>query len=410
MKILMLCNKSPWPKREGGPIAMHAMISGLLQAGHSVKVLAANTNKYNIDPATIPEDFKEKTRIEFVDMDLTLNIPGALKNYLTRKSYHVARFHTKEFAQKLTAILRSESFDIIQLEMLYMASYLDILRKYSKAPIVLRAHNIEHKIWQRVAENCTNPLKHIYLNHLYKALKRFEIGILNKVDGIVAITPVDARNFDRLSHSTNIISIPFGINLATLPEDLDQPEEASLFHIGTMNWFPNEESIRWMLSEVWPLVTKRKPDIKLHLAGRYMPEWISKLSLPNIIVDGEVPDVWEYMQRFSIMVVPLFSGSGIRIKIVEAMAAGKAIITTAIGAEGINYENGQHLLIAKDARSFTDAIVKLCDDKNLRDTLGKNAKLLIAKEHDNNKLMQKLTAFYNELLENRPGRKPDENI
>jgi glycosyltransferase involved in cell wall biosynthesis len=115
-------------------------------------------------------------------------------------------------------------------------------------------------------------------------------------------------------------------------------------------------------------------------------------------VDGEVPDVWEYMQRFSIMVVPLFSGSGIRIKIVEAMAAGKAIITTAIGAEGINYENGQHLLIAKDAKSFIDAIIRLCNDQALRDSLGKNARMLIAKEHDNNKLMQKLTGFYAELL------------
>jgi glycosyltransferase involved in cell wall biosynthesis len=132
-----------------------------------------------------------------------------------------------------------------------------------------------------------------------------------------------------------------------------------------------------------------------------MPEWLTKLSVPHITVDGEVPDVWEYMQRFSIMVVPLFSGSGIRIKIVEAMAAGKAIITTAIGAEGINYENGQHLLIAKDPKSFADAIVRLYNDKALRDSLGKNARMLIAKEHDNKKLMLKLTAFYSELLKKK---------
>jgi len=398
MKILMLCNKSPWPKREGGPIAMHAMISGLLQAGHTIKVLAANTNKYNVDPSTIPSDFKEKTQIEFVDIDLSLSVAGAMYNFLAGKSYHVSRFHTKAFAQKITDVLKKETFDIIQLETLQMATYLDILRKYSKAPVVLRAHNIEHKIWQRIAENCTNPLKAIYLNHLYKALRRFEISILNKMDGIVAITPVDARNFDRLSHSTNIISIPFGINLSTLPDNPVQPAEASLFHIGTMNWFPNEESIRWLMEKVWPTVTKRLPEIELHLAGRYMPDWILKLNTPRVIVDGEVPDVWEYMQRFSIMVVPLFSGSGIRIKIVEAMAAGKAIITTAIGAEGINYENGQHLLIAKDAKSFTDAIIRLCNDQALRDSLGKNARMLIAKEHDNNKLMQKLTGFYAELL------------
>jgi polysaccharide biosynthesis protein PslH len=398
MKILMLCNKSPWPKREGGPIAMHAMISGLLQAGHTVKVLAANTNKYTVDPNTIPADFKENTQIEFVDIDLSLSIQGALYNFLAGKSYHVSRFHTKAFAQKITEVLRKETFDIIQLEMLQMATYLDIIRKYSKAPVVLRAHNIEHKIWQRIAENCSNPLKRLYLNHLYRSLKRFEISILNKVDGIVAITPVDARNFDRLSHSTNIISVPFGINLDTLPENPVQPAEPSLFHIGTMNWFPNEESIKWLMTQVWPQVSQRLPEIEVHLAGRYMPDWMLKLSIPHVIIDGEVPDVWEYMQRFSIMVVPLFSGSGIRIKIVEAMAAGKAIITTAIGAEGINYENGQHLIIAKDARSFTDAIVKVCNDRVLRDTLGKNARMLIAKEHDNNKLMQKLTGFYTELL------------
>jgi glycosyltransferase involved in cell wall biosynthesis len=401
MKILILCNKSPWPKREGGPIAMHAMISGLIQAGHSVKVLAANTNKYTVDPDTIPADFREKTQIELIDIDLSVTILGALYNFFSGKSYHVTRFHTKAFEHKIIEVLRKETFDIIQLEMLQMASYLDVLRKYSKAPVVLRAHNIEHKIWQRIAENCPNPLKRFYLNHLYQSLRRFEIGILNKMDGIIAITPVDARNLDRLSHSTNIISVPFGINLESLSITPVQPEEASLFHIGTMNWYPNEEGIKWMIDEVWPAVTKKLPGIELHLAGRYMPEWLLKLSVPHITVDGEVPDVWEYMQRFSIMVVPLFSGSGIRIKIVEAMAAGKAIITTAIGAEGINYENGQHLLIAKDPKSFVDAIVKLYNDKTLRDTLGKNARMLIAKEHDNNKLMLKLTAFYTELLKKR---------
>ena len=401
MKILMLCNKSPWPKREGGPIAMHAMISGLLNAGHTIKVLAANTNKYNVDPLSIPEDFKANTGIEFVDIDLSLSFSGALYNFLTGKSYHVSRFHTKAFALKITDVLKRDTYDIIQLETLQMATYLDIIHRYSKAPVVLRAHNIEHKIWQRIAENCPNPFKRLYINHLYRSLKRFEIGILNKMDGIVAITPVDARNFDRLSHSTNIISIPFGINLDTLPENIVQPDEASLFHIGTMNWYPNEESIKWMITQVWPQVSQRLPEIELHLAGRYMPDWLKNLSVPRIIVDGEVPDVWEYMQRFSIMVVPLFSGSGIRIKIVEAMAAGKAIITTAIGAEGINYENGQHLIIAKDAKSFTEAVVKVCKDKQLRDNLGKNARMLIAKEHDNNKLMQKLTLFYTELLQKK---------
>lgn len=394
MKILVICNKSPWPKHEGGPIAMHAMISGLLEAGHSVKVLAANTNKFNVDPATIPADFAEKTRIEFVDINLSLNVFSALWNFVTARSYHVTRFHTRIFAEKLTQILQAETFDIIHIEMLYMASYLDIIRKYSNAKVVLRAHNIEHKIWQRIAEGCSNPFKRLYLTQLYRSLRRFEVNILDRVDGIVAITPVDARNFARICSNNNIISIPFGINLSTLDPAPSQPDNATLFHIGAMNWFPNQEGIKWLLNNVWPKVLRTLPGIQLHLAGRYMPEWMQKLSLPNVTVDGEVPDVWEYMKRYSIMVVPLFSGSGIRIKIVEGMAAGKAIITTAIGAEGINFVNGRDLLIAKDANSFADAIRQLYADESLRTKLGENARKLIANDHDNTILMQKLSEFY----------------
>jgi len=150
MKILMLCNKSPWPKREGGPIAMHAMISGLLESGHSVKVLAANTNKYNVDPDSIPVDFKQKTGIEFVDIDLSLSVWGALYNFFAGKSYHVSRFHTKDFEQKIIEVLRKESYDIIQLEMLQMATYLDIIRKFLKEYTEVQAIPVDLKQGKKI--------------------------------------------------------------------------------------------------------------------------------------------------------------------------------------------------------------------------------------------------------------------
>lgn len=402
MKILVLCNKSPWPKQEGGPIAMHAMISGLLQSGHSVKVISANTNKFHVDPASLPEDFVQKTNIEFVDLNLSVNIPGAIYNLLTGRSYHVSRFHTKAFEQKIIEALKKETYDIIHLEMLYMASYLDVIRAHSKAPVVLRAHNIEHKIWQRISENTHFLPKRLYIRSLYKSLKRFEISILDKVDGIIAITPVDARNFAKITSNRNIISIPFGLSIPGLPEDHKQPDNSILFHIGAMNWFPNEEGIRWLINEVWPKLSAKLPEATLHLAGRYMPDWLKNLAVRNIIIDGEIPDVWDYMHKYSIMVVPLFSGSGIRIKIVEGMAAGKAIITTTIGAEGINYENERDLIIAKDANSFAEAIIKLYSNAELRQSLGENAYKLMLRDHDNVKLMVKLTEFYKDLLSNTP--------
>jgi len=174
MKILLLCNKSPWPPREGGPLAMNMMVEGLTAAGHRVKVLAVNSFKYNIDPATIPSGYIDKTGIELIDIDLKIKPLDAFLNLFTGRSYHIVRFISESFRKRLTEVLKNDSFDIIQLETLFMSPYLETLRMYSGAKIILRAHNIEHLIWERVADETGNPLKRQYLKHLSATLKNYE--------------------------------------------------------------------------------------------------------------------------------------------------------------------------------------------------------------------------------------------
>jgi hypothetical protein len=152
MKILLLCNKPPYPASEGGPMAMNSIITGLLEAGHQVKILAINSEKYNVKESDIPEDYKRKTGIELIDVDLDVKPMNAFLNLFTKKSYHVERFISKEFSARLIEVLEKEQFDVVQLEMLYMAPYVDDIRAHSKAMIVLRAHNVEHKIWERIAK------------------------------------------------------------------------------------------------------------------------------------------------------------------------------------------------------------------------------------------------------------------
>ena len=149
MKILLLCNKSPYPAREGGPIAMDMIIEGLIRAGHKVKVLAVNSNKYNVELSCIPEEYRKKTGIELVYVDLSLQPLAALKNLFSSRSYHVERFISRDLENALIRILQTDKFDIVQFEMLYMSPYAHVVRKYSDARIVLRAHNIEHLIWDR---------------------------------------------------------------------------------------------------------------------------------------------------------------------------------------------------------------------------------------------------------------------
>ena len=152
MNILLLCNKSPYPPSEGGPMAMNSIVNGLIEAGHKVKILAVNSEKYHIKEKDIPKAYREKTAIELVDVDLRIKPIEALKNLFSDESYHVQRFISDNFKNKLIEILKKDKYDIVQLEMVYMAPYIETIRENSDAMIVLRAHNVEHLIWDRIAK------------------------------------------------------------------------------------------------------------------------------------------------------------------------------------------------------------------------------------------------------------------
>jgi glycosyltransferase involved in cell wall biosynthesis len=375
---------------------MNNLIEGVVAAGHKVKVLAINTNKYNVDISDIPEDYKKQTNIELVYIDLSLKPIPAFLNLFTGKSYHVERFISDNFREKLKEVLLNQKFDIVQIETLFMSPYIDTIREFSKAPIVLRAHNIEYLIWTRVASITRNPFKKAYLKHLAKTLENYEKNILNKYDGIIPISSKDEHFFTQTS-TNPVLTISFGVDTSNLKNE-DSECEHALFHIGAMNWIPNQEGIKWFLDQVWPKVNRELPQLKLYLAGREMPNWLKELNQNNVVVVGEVPDAYSFIKSKSISIAPLFSGSGIRIKIIESMALGKAVISTTIGAEGINYTENENIMIADDAKSTVEAIKELYTNKDKCDTIGKNARSLILEEHDNSKLVDRLLNFYHKIM------------
>ena len=399
MKVLFLCNKSPYPPREGAPLAMNANIRALLKAGHQVKVLALNTNKYFIRLEDIPRDYREQTSIELIYKDLSIKPLEAFLNLFSSRSFHVDRFISRNFNRRLVQVLEEGDYDIVQLEMLYMTPYLETVRAHSKARVVLRSHNVEHMIWDRITQQTGNPLKKAYLRHLTGKLKNYELGHLNSYDGILTISEHDAAHFRQAGCSIPLAAVPFGVETEEYQPAGDNYEFPSLFHIGSMNWMPNEEGIRWLVNEAWPLIHKKFPEVKLYLAGRMMPDWLNRLKTPGIVVVGEVPDAMEFIHSKAVMVVPLFSGSGIRIKIIEGMALGKAIISTRIGAEGIHYTDGENILIADDAEGFLAAVEKCFANKAFCDELGGKARQLILEEHSLEHVVKKLETFYGQLME-----------
>jgi len=401
MKILLLCNKPPYPASEGGPMAMNSIITGLLEAGHQVKILAVNSPKYNVKKSDIPEEYRKKTGIELIDVDLDVKPLKALLNLFTRKSYHVERFISKDFKARLAELLQKEQFDVVQLEMLYMAPYVETIRQHSKAMIVLRAHNVEHKIWERIAKDTPFFIKRWYINHLANTLKEYELSALETVDGIAAITRKDAAFFRKYC-SKPIIDIPYGVYPEEFTPKYEIEGQPKFYHIGSMNWMPNEEGIRWFIDEVLPKTVEKVPSFVYHLAGRNMPEWLTTLNNPNIDVIGEVPDAKAFVAENDVAIVPLLAGSGIRIKIIESMAMGKTVITTRVGAEGILYKEDVNLIIAENKAKMVEAIRSINANPEIAMRIGQAARKLVEESYDNRKIIARLLMFYEQI---KPGSK-----
>ena len=380
---------------------MNSIITGLLETGHQVKILAVNSEKYNVKESDIPEEYKKKTGIELIDVDLTVKPLNAFLNLFTRKSYHAERFISEDFKKRLAEVLEKEQFDVVQLEVLFMAPYVETIRAHSKAMIVLRAHNVEHKIWERIAKDTKSPLKRWYINHLAKTLKEFELNALETVDGVAAITRKDAALFRKYC-SKPVIDIPFGVYPEQFKPKYEIEGKPRFYHIGSMSWMPNEEGIRWFVDEVLPKTVEKVPDFIYHLAGRSMPEWLTTMKNPHVDVIGEVPDAKEFVTNHDVAIVPLLSGSGIRIKIIESMALGKTVITTRVGAEGILYDEEVNIIIAENKAKMVEAIRSLNENPETAVRIGQAARKLVEETYDNRKIIARLLMFYEQI---KPGSK-----
>ncbi len=395
MKILQVTNKVPYPTKDGGAIASMNLTRGFSLLGHQVTILTMNTLKHHISLDEIPEPVKELADFRLVDVPARISLISAFFNLLfSRKPYNAVRFISKTFAVELEKILKEKEFDVIQLEGLYVCPYIPLIRKNTSAKIVYRSHNIEHEIWTR-SSILARGIEKRYLKNLAKRIRRFEIQQLNNYDLVVPITQRDGNILDQLGNKKPSHVSQTGIDSSVLIPNAKNLEHPSLFHIGSLDWSPNQEGLIWFLENCWNDIHIKYPELNFYIAGRNAPVWFQrKLGMPNVIFKGEVADAYEFINSKSIMIVPLFSGSGMRIKIIEGMALGKPIITTAIGTEGISTTSGKNIILAEDAAGFTEAISKLIEDRGYFDEISKNAIEYIHEHFDNLTSAGALIEFY----------------
>ena len=398
MRILLLCNKSPWPPRDGGAFATLNLIRCLSEMNVKISVLALNPDKHHADQNIIPEEVKRLAVFRLIDIRTGIKPFRFLVNLLfSKKPYNLSRFWSKEYLKELKNLITDE-YDLIQIEGLAMHQYLKTIRDITSVPVVFRPHNIENLIWSGLSNEETNIFKKIYFRILASRLRETERHIVNDFDAIIPISSYDITWFRDLGlekpsivHTMGFASFSFS--------PTDNIQNNAVCFIGALDWLPNIKGLFWFIKKVWPLVLKYKPEAEFHIAGRNASQkTILKLKGSNIIFEGEVESSEQFLKNKVIIAVPLFSGSGARIKILEGMSMGKCIVATHLAASGIEYEDRKNLFICENAQSFAEEIVKLLNDVNLRVFAGNNAIGNVRKNYDILATSQKLITFYQKLL------------
>lgn len=399
LKLLQLCNKAPFPANDGSSIAIYNMAKGLIDNKVKLHLLTVNTKKHFKPDSGVPDAFKTASNYASVYKNTNTSILGAFLNLFSSQSYFVSRFYFIEFESALIKLLRDHVFDVIQLEGVFMAVYIPIIKKHSQAKLVLRAHNVEHFIWDRHILHEKNTFKKMYLQLQNKRLKQFELSAMAKFDAIVPITKVDAEVFRQLGYHKPIFTCITGVDVAAYQLYKSVTEKAkTIFYFGSMDWLPNQEAVTWFLNNCWPIIHKQLPEAKFIIAGRGMPHSLLKLNKPNVLVIENVSDGKAFFQQHQVMVVPVLSGSGLRIKIIEGMAYGKAIVSTSIGAEGINYTHQKNILIANEPIDFASQVIALLKSDDKRKAMEKKAAEFSHQEFDNLNVVDSLVKFYKRLL------------
>ena len=397
MRVLQLCRKFPYPLKDGESIAVNSLSSALAQYGCEITLLAMNTEKHFAKVPNICPELAHYHNIESVYVDNTLNAVDAFVDLISGRSYNITRFDSQKYRDKLIEMLKANDYDIVQLESSYLSIYVDTIKANSNAKIVLRSHNLEYEIWERIAENTKRGLKSWYLNKCAERLFQFEVNQLESYDLLVSITDKDLEKYYELGYKKDGISSPAGLDVNQYKMKPTK-KTMSLSFIGSLDWIPNLNGLKWFINNVWPIVSKKNPDLKFHVAGRNLDTVLNNISSPNLIIEGEVDCAKEFISDHNIMIVPLFSGSGIRVKILEGLAMGKTVISTSLGAEGISAENGEHLLLADDIQQFVEAIQYCISEPQIIEDFKVKGRNLIEDKYSNVDNAIKLVKAYKKLL------------
>jgi glycosyltransferase involved in cell wall biosynthesis len=345
MQVLYISQKPAFPIVDGGSFAINRLLLDLNElVDIEIDYLAITTKKHPLSWESIPSKIAKNITIHTVELNTSIKILPLLSSFFSALPYNLLRYKQKEFIGKIKELALSKNYNFILLDGFYTTAYLHELRTLTDAKIIYRSHNIENQIWSELAGITANKWKRIFLNILAKKVKKYEGKIHETVDTIAAICQTDADYFKSFAPS-KVQVIPVSI-LPVKPATTITNNE--LCFIGNFNWFPNVEGISWFIDNVFSTLKNEYPKITLHIAGFGSRESLAAYNNKGIVIHGAIDDVPTFIKSHGIFISPIFYGSGIKIKVLEAMNASVPVVLSQKSAEGINFPNTSSFFITKE--------------------------------------------------------------
>jgi glycosyltransferase involved in cell wall biosynthesis len=393
MKILWVVTRFLFPLNSGGKIRSFNIIKGLINF-HEITLISFAKNedeKYFGEIEKVIKSYKfikfnetAKETIKFY-FELILNIFFSLP-------FVIKKYQSKKMKNIIVETLAHDKHDLIVCDFLTSSINLDL---NINMPKVIFQHNAETLIWERAYKEERSLFKKIYFFIQFFKMKIFEKRILKKFDLCIAVSSKDKEYFINKFGLKNVRVIPTGVDVRYFIPRLEMQQENTLVYVGNINWFPTEDALSYFIKEILPLIKKECNSLKLYIVGLGPVKKVFSLAKKdnNIIVTGTVDDVREYINLASVFILPLRIGGGTRIKIYEAMASAKAIVSTSIGAEGLEVENNKNIILADTKESFASSVIQLLKDKELRIKIGSEARKYVEENCAWDKVVDKFSEY-----------------
>ncbi|MCP4705594.1 MAG: glycosyltransferase, partial [candidate division Zixibacteria bacterium] len=322
-----------------------------------------------------------------------------LGNLFSPYPYIVTSHYSNHFQDRLIEFLKNNKYDVIICE---WSPYAIFIKKLNQYKSIIVAHNIEASIWRRYQENETNIFKKIYISIQRKKIEDFERSCFNWANGATAVSAAEADEIASYGTSYTPAVIDNGVDTEYFSSNKSEIVANHLVMTGAMDWRPNQDAAIYFTEEILPLIKESKPDCTVSFVGRNPSKHVLDLAQnESVNVSGTVEDVRPYISNANVFIVPLRIGGGSRLKILEAFSMNKAVVSTSVGAEGLNVTNGENILLADSPQQFAQAVIDCIDNNELNTKLSNNGKKLVESEYRWDILSNKFNNYILKIVDNK---------